>query len=115
MELTAKEYDLIELLMRNPRRVYSRENLMNGLCGPGRLQEGVMLLGRAARERLEPVRKVRRALLERPVLHPLGDRIRNRRVKGLALPHCREQLRRDRLRKMRADRLLGEDVFAIGL
>ena len=88
---------------------------LDGLCGPGRLQEGVMLLGRAARERLEPVRKVRRALLERPVLHPLGDRIRNRRVKGLALPHCREQLRRDRLRKMRADRLLGEDVFAIGL
>ena len=29
VELTAKEYDLIELLMRNPRRVYSRENLMN--------------------------------------------------------------------------------------
>ena len=28
VELTAKEYDLIELLMRNPRRVYSRENLM---------------------------------------------------------------------------------------
>ena len=29
VELTAKEYDLLELLMRNPRRVYSRENLMN--------------------------------------------------------------------------------------
>ena len=29
VDLTAKEYDLIELLMRNPRRVYSRENLMN--------------------------------------------------------------------------------------
>ena len=29
VELTAKEYDLIELLMKNPRRVYSRENLMN--------------------------------------------------------------------------------------
>ena len=29
VELTAKEYDLITLLMRNPRRVYSRENLMN--------------------------------------------------------------------------------------
>ena len=33
MELTAKEYDLIELLMRNPRRVYSRENLMNVVWG----------------------------------------------------------------------------------
>ena len=31
--LTAKEYDLIELLMRNPRRVYSRENLMNVVWG----------------------------------------------------------------------------------
>ena len=28
VDLTAKEYDLAELLMRNPRRVYSRENLM---------------------------------------------------------------------------------------
>jgi len=29
IDLTAKEYDLMELLMKNPRRVYSRENLMN--------------------------------------------------------------------------------------
>ena len=33
VNLTAKEYDLIELLMRNPRRVYSRENLMNVVWG----------------------------------------------------------------------------------
>ena len=33
VELTAKEYDLIELLMRNPRRIYSRENLMNVVWG----------------------------------------------------------------------------------
>ena len=33
VELTAKEYDLIELLMRNPRRVYSRENLRNVVWG----------------------------------------------------------------------------------
>jgi len=33
VELTAKEYDLIELLMKNPRRVYSRENLMNAVWG----------------------------------------------------------------------------------
>ena len=32
-DLTAKEYDLIELLMRNPRRVYSRETLMNLIWG----------------------------------------------------------------------------------
>ena len=33
VDLTAKEYDLIELLMRNPRRVYSRENLMHVVWG----------------------------------------------------------------------------------
>ena len=33
VDLTAKEYDLIELLMRNPRRVYSRENLMKVVWG----------------------------------------------------------------------------------
>ncbi|MBE6962320.1 MAG: response regulator transcription factor [Ruminococcaceae bacterium] len=33
VELTAKEYDLVEMLMRNPRRVYSRENLMNVVWG----------------------------------------------------------------------------------
>ncbi len=33
VDLTAKEYDLIELLMKNPRRVYSRENLMNVVWG----------------------------------------------------------------------------------
>ena len=33
VELTAKEYDLIELLMKNSRRVYSRENLMNVVWG----------------------------------------------------------------------------------
>ena len=33
IELTAKEYDLIELLVKNPRRVYSRENLMDLVWG----------------------------------------------------------------------------------
>ncbi|MPM62215.1 Transcriptional regulatory protein WalR [bioreactor metagenome] len=33
VELTAKEYDLIDLLMRNPRRIYSREILMNVVWG----------------------------------------------------------------------------------
>ena len=33
IELTAKEYDLIELLVRNPRRIYSRENLMDLVWG----------------------------------------------------------------------------------
>ena len=33
VELTAKEYDLLELLMKHPRRVYSREVLMNVVWG----------------------------------------------------------------------------------
>lgn len=31
--LTAKEFDILELLVRNPGRVYNRENLMNTLWG----------------------------------------------------------------------------------
>ena len=33
VDLTAKEFDLMELLMRNPDRVYSRENLLNIVWG----------------------------------------------------------------------------------
>ena len=33
VELTAKEFDLMELLMHNPGRVYSRENLLNVVWG----------------------------------------------------------------------------------
>ena len=33
VELTAKEFDLMELLMRNPGRVYGRENLLNVVWG----------------------------------------------------------------------------------
>ncbi len=33
VELTSKEFDLIELLMKNPGRVYSRENLLNTVWG----------------------------------------------------------------------------------
>ncbi len=33
VELTAKEFDLIELLMRNPNRVYSRDALLSAIWG----------------------------------------------------------------------------------
>ena len=33
VDLTAKEFDLIELLMRNPNRVYSRESLLDTIWG----------------------------------------------------------------------------------
>lgn len=33
VDLTAKEFDLMELLMRNPNRVYARESLLNAIWG----------------------------------------------------------------------------------
>ena len=33
VELTAREFDVLELLMRNPNRVYSRENLLDLIWG----------------------------------------------------------------------------------
>ena len=33
VELTAREFDLLELLIRNPNRVYSRENLLDMIWG----------------------------------------------------------------------------------
>jgi len=33
VELTAKEFDIVELLIKNPNRVYSRENLLNIIWG----------------------------------------------------------------------------------
>ena len=32
-QLTAREFDLLELLMKNPNRVYSREQLLNLVWG----------------------------------------------------------------------------------
>ncbi len=33
VNLTAKEYDLLEILMNNPDKVYSREDLLNTIWG----------------------------------------------------------------------------------
>jgi DNA-binding response OmpR family regulator len=55
VELTAKEFDLCELLMRNPGRVYSRENLLNIVWGyeyPGDIRT-VDVHVRRLREKLE--------------------------------------------------------------
>jgi two-component system response regulator VicR len=55
IDLTAKEYDLIELLMNNPGRVYSRENLLNIVWGyeyPGDIRT-VDVHIRRLREKLE--------------------------------------------------------------
>ena len=56
VELTAKEFDLMELLMRNPGRVYSRENLLNVVWGYayGGDYRTVDVHIRRLREKLEP-------------------------------------------------------------
>ena len=56
VELTAKEFDLMELLMRNPGRVYSRESLMNLVWGYDYIGEfrTVDVHVRRLREKLEP-------------------------------------------------------------
>jgi DNA-binding response OmpR family regulator len=54
--LTAREFDLLELLMRNPGRVYSRENLLNLVWGfdfPGDIRT-VDVHVRRLREKVEP-------------------------------------------------------------
>ena len=56
VELTAKEFDLMELLMRSPGRVYSRENLLNLVWGYEYIGEfrTVDVHVRRLREKLEP-------------------------------------------------------------
>ena len=56
VELTAKEFDLMVLLMQNPGRVYSRENLLNLVWGYEYIGEfrTVDVHVRRLREKLEP-------------------------------------------------------------
>ncbi len=56
VDLTAREFDLMELLMRNPGRVYSRENLLNLVWGYEYIGEfrTVDVHIRRLREKLEP-------------------------------------------------------------
>ena len=56
VELTAKEFDLMVLLMQNPGRVYSRENLLNLVWGYEYVGEfrTVDVHVRRLREKLEP-------------------------------------------------------------
>ena len=39
VDLTAKEFDVIEFLMRNPNRVYSREALLDTIGAPKTLSQ----------------------------------------------------------------------------
>ena len=74
--------------------------------------EGVVLLGRGAGQRLEPVREVRRAVLERPLLHRERDGVRQRGVDRLAASEGRLQALEDVLGQALALLVDGEDVGA---
>ncbi len=55
-DLTAKEFDLVELLMRNPNRVYSRENLLDTIWGYDEYRSDIRTVDvhiRRLREKLE--------------------------------------------------------------
>ena len=60
------------------------ENSAIAVPSPAGAVEGVVLLGRRAGQRLEPVRVVGRALLHRPLLHRQRDRVGQRGVERLA-------------------------------
>src|SRR5690606_41290161 len=59
--------------------------LGRGAAAGVRRDEDVVLLGRAARQRLAPVREVGRPALARPLLHGEGDGVGEGLVDGLAL------------------------------
>ncbi len=58
INLTAKEFDLLELLVRNPNKVYSRESLLNYVWGNRAMDSGdvrtVDVHVRRLREKIEP-------------------------------------------------------------
>ena len=58
VELTAREFDMVELLMRNPNRVYSRENLLDTIWGYDEYRSDIRTVDvhiRRIREKLETV------------------------------------------------------------
>ena len=58
VELTAREFDLVELLIKNPNRVFSRENLLDSIWGYEAYRSDVRTVDvhiRRIREKLETV------------------------------------------------------------
>ncbi len=58
VELTAREFDMVELLMENPNRVYSRENLLDIIWGHEAYRSEVRTVDvhiRRIREKLETI------------------------------------------------------------
>ncbi len=58
VDLTAREFDVVELLIRNPNRVYSRENLLDAVWGYEAYRSDVRTVDvhiRRIREKLEEI------------------------------------------------------------
>ena len=71
----------------SPRTSSLPENSSDRFAVAGRREKRVVLLGGDAGQRLEPVRVVRRAVLDRPLLHRGRDRVGDRDVERLAVRH----------------------------
>ena len=93
-------------------QVPARE-LGDGLAVAGRRQERVVLLGRRAGHRHEPVRVVGRPLGERPLLHAVGYRVDDRRIEGFVALDRPAELLEDRLGEVLALGDLVEHVLAV--
>ena len=78
----------------------------------GRRQKRVVLLGGDAGERLEPVRVVRRAVLDRPVLHRARDFVGDRQIERFAVGDGPAQRLVHRLRQPRLLHLVVEHQAA---
>ncbi len=78
-----------------------------------RLEEGVVLLGGAAGERLEPVGEVRRAAIHRPLLEGVGHFVGDGGVERRVVAHRVQQRLRRVLCQILAHDALVEDVRAV--
>lgn len=70
INLTAKEFDVLELLAKNPNKVYSRENLLNLVWGyeyPGDVRT-VDVHIRRLREKLKPFQAIRNMFIQNGAL-----------------------------------------------
>ena len=81
----------------SPRISSLPENSATALPSPVGDEKRVVLLGGDAGQRLEPVRVVRRAVLDRPLLHRRRDRVGDRDIERLAVRHRAAQRVIDRL------------------
>ena len=104
-----------ELASGSPWSRFLARELGDGLAVARRGQEGVVLLGRGAGHRHEPVRVVGGPVREGPLLHAVGDRVGDDRVEGLEAVDRAPQPPEDRLGQVLPLGHLVEHVLAVDL